>query len=417
LKKLSKSSTKNNALVNIFVHDWDEKCSFTNKNIQILDETLRDGLQAIHINYPSIEQKIEILDQINNLGIDIADIGFPATNQKRLSEIDLLIQHKVNNDLNVNLACAARSLEQDVIPIIELSQKHSIQLEALIFVGTSKIRHVIENWDKAFIDTNIKRSIEIAVKNNLRVCFVAEDATRTKPSDLLDFYKCGIEAGASSIAVCDTVGISTPNSILNMFKTLKPFFDKNNVNFDWHGHNDRGLALINALVAIEHGATRIHTTGLGIGERAGNVSTEELVANLAMYQLPSYQRKLNILNNYSKTISKYLNYSIPADFPFLGENVFSTQTGTHASAIVKSNDYDKSLNNIIYSSIDPSCFGREVLIELGNMSGLSNIKIWLKTNKFQINDKNISFVREFIDNEKFDLEELKKALSKQNSKL
>jgi 2-isopropylmalate synthase len=150
------------------------------------------------------------------------------------------------------------------------------------------------------------------------------------------------------------------------------------VKIDWHGHNDRGLGLVNALFAIEYGADRVHGTGLGIGERVGNTPMELMLLNLKLAGALEAQDLSNLLK-YCQTVSRATGFPIPISYPLVGRDAFRTSTGVHAAAIIKAqNKGDAWLADRIYSGVPAGMFGRVQEIEIGPMSGASNVAFWLK---------------------------------------
>ncbi len=155
-----------------------------------------------------------------------------------------------------------------------------------------------------------------------------------------------------------------------------------NVTIDWHGHNDRGLAVANAIAALLAGAHRIHGTGIGVGERVGNVQMDQLMVNLKLKQWIT--NNLTKLPDYCKKVSKYTGIAIPINYPVFGHDAFRTGTGVHAAAILKSlNKGDMELVDRVYSSVPAAMFGLEQLVEVGPLSGESNVIFWLKRHNIE----------------------------------
>jgi 2-isopropylmalate synthase len=149
------------------------------------------------------------------------------------------------------------------------------------------------------------------------------------------------------------------------------------VKIDWHGHNDRGLALINALVALEEGVDRVHATALGMGERCGNVPMEVLLVNLRL--LGMIDNDLSRLGEYCGLVSRACGIPVAYNHPVVGADAFRTSTGVHASAVLKATEIGHAwLADRIYSSVPASWVGRSQEVEIGPMSGASNVIHWLK---------------------------------------
>lgn len=370
------------------IFDWNSfKQEYSEQNgvIEIYDETLRDGLQTLGIEQPTIENKLEIIERMNDLELDEVCIGFPAAGESIQKDIGECIRFIVDNKLQIRISCCARTMTKDIEPIISLSQKYGIAIDAIVFIGLSPIRQYIEGWNLDHILNCIKSSIEYGYKNKLSVCLVTKDTTRSRPEEIKKVYETAIEYGASRICLCDTVGYSTPEGTSELVKFTRGFVDKINKNIpiDWHGHNDRGLALANSLAAINAGANRIHACGLGLGERAGNTAMEELLINLKLQGVRNCD--LLKLKKYCKIISDAVKYKCPQNKPFIGEKVFSTSSGIHTSAIIKAYNDKRDLSDLVYSCISANELGEEQTIRFGPMSGKANIQYLL--NKLNYNTK------------------------------
>jgi len=201
--------------------------------------------------------------------------------------------------------------------------------------------------------------------------------------------RAAIEHGATRLVLCDTVGHATPDglrNLLNFTKGLLRALDvEDRVELDWHGHNDRGMALTLSLYALEWGVHRVHGCGLGIGERVGNTSMDLLLLNLYLLGLlDPKQHDLSCLVEYVQAISRYTEVPIHPSYPLSGRDAFRTATGVHAAAIIKAEkrgDYD--LADRVYSSVPARVFGRRQEIEIGHYSGRSNVIYWLREHGYE----------------------------------
>ncbi len=349
--------------------------------VEFFDETLRDGIQNPSVKDPPIGDKLELLHLMHALGIHVADIGLPGSSKRAFDDVLRMCREIVDCKLNVKVACAGRTVPGDIAPMVEISQKAGIPVEVYTFIGSSPIRSLAEEWD---LDMLVKRSaeaIDVGVKGGLQVCYVTEDTTRSKPAALSVLFKNAIDHGASRLCLCDTVGHVTPDGVRNLInftKSLIAGMGADHVKVDWHGHNDRGLGLVNALFAIEHGADRVHATALGIGERVGNTPMELLLLNLKLAGALEAQ-DLSKLITYCEVASRATGFAIPISYPLVGRDAFRTSTGVHAAAIIKAQAKgDAWLADRIYSGVPAGMFGRGQEIEIGPMSGASNVNYWLK---------------------------------------
>ena len=286
--------------------------------------------------------------------------------------------------------CAARTKREDITPIIDISQKTGILIEACTFLGSSPIRQYAEGWDIDLLLKHTEDAVSFAVKEGVPVMYVTEDTTRANPETVRALYKTAIECGARRACVCDTVGHATPNGARALVKFVQTVIDETgeDVKIDWHGHMDRGLGVINALAALEAGATRLHATALGIGERVGNTPMDQLLVNLKL--LGYIDNDLSKLKEYCDTVSEATEVPVPITYPVVGRDAFRTATGVHAAAVIKAfKKGDVELANLVYSGVPAHLFGREQEIEIGPMSGKSNVIYWLQHRGLDSSDETV----------------------------
>ena len=357
-------------------------------DIELDDETLRDGLQNPSVVDPPIEAKIRLLHLMDELGIHTADIGLPGAGPRAVEEVEALAREIVEADLSIEANCAARTVVADVRPIAEISQSVGLAIEACTFIGSSPIRQYAEDWTLDKMLHVSEEAVTFAVAEGLPVMFVTEDTVRARPETLRALYGRAIEWGARRLCVADTVGHATPDGARALVRFVVEEIvgpSGEDVGVDWHGHRDRGLGLANALAAIEAGATRIHGTALGIGERVGNVEMDLLLVNLKLLGL--HDADLTRLPEYCRVAAEACQVPLTSSYPVVGRDAFRTGTGVHAAAIVKAAAKgDAWLADRIYSGVPASMVGRVQEIEIGPMSGLSNVKAWLTAHGFDPDD-------------------------------
>jgi 2-isopropylmalate synthase len=234
-----------------------------------------------------------------------------------------------------------------------------------------------------------EEAVTFAVREGLPVMMVTEDTTRARPDALRALYGRAIEWGARRICLADTVGHATPEGAYALTRFVIDEIvgpSGEDVKVDWHGHRDRGLGLANAFAALRAGATRLHGTGLGIGERCGNPEMDILLVNLKLMGL--HDRDLATLPEYCETVAKACGVPLVHSYPVTGRDAFRTGTGVHAAAIAKAEKKgDAWLADRIYSGIPASMVGRRQEIEIGPMSGLSNVKYWLRNRGLDPDDE------------------------------
>jgi 2-isopropylmalate synthase len=348
---------------------------------ELHDETMRDGLQNPSVIDPPIADKLEILHLLDACGIDPCDVGLPGAGQRAFEDVTRLVREMVDAKMHIRPTCAGRTMIADIKPMAEITQKTGKKIEVMTFIGSSPIRALAEDWSVELIRKRSVEAIEFGVKEGLPVNYVTEDTTRSKPEVLYELFKSAIEAGATRLTLCDTVGHVTPDGVKNLVtwtRNLLKAIGATHVGIDWHGHNDRGLGVVNSIWAIEHGADRVHGAILGIGERVGNASLDQILVNLKLIGELG-DRDVSKLGQLCDKVSKSCGLPIPINYPVVGRDAFRTGTGVHAAAIIKSLEKgDRELADRVYSGVPAGMFGREQEIEIGPMSGASNVSFWLK---------------------------------------
>jgi 2-isopropylmalate synthase len=351
--------------------------------VQLNDETLRDGLQSPSVRDPSIPEKIEILHLMEALGIDSLDLGLPGAGPRAVEHVEALAREIAQNRMRIRANCAARTHENDIRPIAEIVQRTGLRIEAATFIGSSPIRRYTEGWTEDFLLKTTETAIQYAVSLGLDSMYVTEDTSRCDPQMIKRLYATAINCGARAVVVCDTAGHSTPPGAYAVTKFLidevvKPSGEK--VRVDWHGHCDRGFAVANSFAALAAGADCVHGCALGAGERVGNTQMDQMLVNLKlMGVLPWDQQDLTKLKDYCEVVSRTTGVAIPPNYPVIGEDAFRTATGVHASAVIKA--YKKGgtdLANGVYSGVPSHLFGLDQVIDVGPMSGKSNVLFWLQ---------------------------------------
>jgi 2-isopropylmalate synthase len=372
------------------IYDWNsvEKVApiSPRRRIQFLDETLRDGIQSPSVVDPAIDDKLRLIDLADSLGIDTSDIGLPGAGKRAVEDVTTIAEHIRDAKLGIKPSCAARTHVNDVQAIVDISQKVGIEIEVLCFIGSSPIRQYAEDWDLTRMLKLSADAIDLARRYDLPCAYVTEDTTRSRPEVLHKLFTNAVEHGARRLVICDTVGHATPDGIRNLLKFTRNVLDgigAHDVGIDWHGHNDRGLGVVNSIFAIEFGADRVHGTALGIGERVGNAALDQILLNLKLLgELPDHD--LSKLLLWCKVASQATRVPIHAQYPLAGSDAFRTATGVHAAAIIKAEKKGHAwLADRIYSGVPAGMFGREQEIEIGHYSGESNVVYWLRKRGFE----------------------------------
>jgi 2-isopropylmalate synthase len=376
---------------NEWIYDWNVATPPAippGTRVLLNDETLRDGLQNPSVFDPSIEEKIEILHLMEALGIDAVNIGLPAAGPRAVAHTEALAREIATQRMKIKPNCAARTHENDIRPIVEISQRVGLAIEAATFLGSSPIRRLVEDWTVEHLERTTEKAVKFAVDHGLPCMYVTEDTVRTDSDTVKRLYSAAILNGARAIVLCDTVGHATPNGAFNLVKfaidkVVKPSGEK--IRVDWHGHNDRGLSIANSLAAVAAGAHQVHAAANALGERVGNTPMELMLVNLRLMGL--IEQDLSRLKEYCEKVALATHTKIPPNYPVVGHDAFRTATGVHAAALIKAfRKNDLELANAVYSGVPAHLFGLDQVIEIGPMSGKSNVLFWLERHSIPADD-------------------------------
>jgi 2-isopropylmalate synthase len=379
------------------VYDWNwiaEPEPLTKKQVLLDDETLRDGLQSPTVSDPPIEDKIHLLHLMEDLGIQMLDIGLPGAGERAKADSLALAQEIARAGLRIRPNCAARTMVQDIDPILEIADKTGVTIDAATFLGSSMIRQYVENWTMDDLLRRTEEAVSYAIRRGVPVMYVTEDTTRAFPGTIKRLYSTAIDCGARHIVLTDTVGHATPAGARALVKfvideVVKPSGQE--ILISWHGHNDRGLSVINSLAAVQAGADVIHGCALGIGERVGNTPMDQVLVNLKL--LGAIDQDLLKLKEYCEAASRACHVTIPPGYPVFGSDAFRTATGVHAAAVIKAfKKGETELANTVYSGVPSHLFGLEQIIDIGPMSGKSNVIFWLEKRGIQATEERVNAI-------------------------
>lgn len=377
------------------IYDWNQmdaaKLRPTGK-VLLNDETLRDGLQSPSVRDPSIAEKIQVLHLMEALGINSLDLGLPGAGARAVADCEALAHEIVRHKMKIRANCAARTHENDIRPIAGIVQRTGLNIQAATFIGSSPIRRYTEGWTDDFLLETTEKAVKFTVSLGLECMYVTEDTSRCDPAMVKRLYSTAINCGARAIVICDTAGHATPMGAFALVRfvleeVVKPSGEK--IRVDWHGHCDRGLAVANSMAALMAGAECVHACALGIGERVGNTQMDQMLVNLKLMGIPPWtEQDLTKLKEYCQAVSKATGVPIPANYPVVGEDAFRTATGVHAAALIKAyKKKDVELANAVYSGVPSQMFGLEQIIDIGPMSGKSNVLFWLERHGVPTSDE------------------------------
>jgi len=379
------------------VYDWNligEPAPLTTKRVLLDDETLRDGLQSPTVSDPSIEDKIHVMHLMEDLGIQMLDIGLPGAGPRAYADSLALASEISRSRLKIRPNCAARTAIQDIDPILDIADKTGVVIDAATFLGSSMIRQYVENWTMDDLMRRTEQAVTYAIQRGVPVMYVTEDTTRAFPDTIKKLYTTAIHCGARHIVLTDTVGHATPAGAAALVNyvienVVKPSGEQ--IMISWHGHNDRGLSVINSLAAVQAGADVIHGCALGIGERVGNTPMDQVLVNLKL--LGAIDQDLIKLKEYCDVVSRACKVTIPPGYPVFGSDAFRTATGVHAAAVIKAfKKGETELANTVYSGVPSHLFGLEQIIDIGPMSGKSNVLFWLEKRGIQPTEERVAAI-------------------------
>jgi len=379
------------------VYDWNligESEPLTNKRVLLDDETLRDGLQSPTVSDPAIEDKIQLLHLMEELGIQMLDIGLPGAGPRAYADTLALAQEIARSRLKIRPNCAARTTLQDIDPILDIADKTGVTIDAATFLGSSMIRQYVENWTMDDLLRRTEEAVTYGIKRGVPVMYVTEDTTRAFPETIKRLYTTALNCGARHIVLTDTVGHATPAGARALVRfvideVVRPSGEE--ILISWHGHNDRGLSVINSLAAVQAGADVVHGCALGIGERVGNTPMDQMLVNLKL--LGAIDQDLIKLKDYCDVASRACSVVIPPGYPVFGSDAFRTATGVHAAAVIKAfKKGETELANTVYSGVPSHLFGLEQIIDIGPMSGRSNVTFWLEKRGIQPTEERVNAV-------------------------
>ena len=349
-----------------------------NDRLIIFDTTLRDGEQSPGIALTPNE-KLLIAQQLEKLKVDVIEAGFAASSPGDWEGVNLIAKNIKNSTIASLARCHPDDIEQawEAIKVAKQSRIH-------VFTSTSQIHmeHMLRKTKEEVLK-DTKESVRYAKKLCDNIEFSAQDATRTEKDFLIEVLKTAVEEGATTINVPDTVGYATPHDYLELLTSVyKEVKDGNeDVIISTHCHNDLGLAVANSLTAITAGARQIEGAINGIGERAGNTSTEEIIMAVKTRQ-DQYGVEINAetkeIFETSRLVSKLTGYPVQYNKAVVGKNAFSHESGIHQHGFLR--------NRTTYEIMSPDSVGQEAKIILGKHSGRAGFKDALKKLKIELDE-------------------------------
>ncbi|WP_337860317.1 homocitrate synthase [Ferroplasma sp.] len=360
--------------------------------VGILDSTLREGEQTPGVLFNQ-NQRVEIAKLLSDAHVAMIEAGHPLVSKDIYSAIKEIMELKASGIIKPEIIAHSRAVHSDIDSAAGLNVDR-----IAIFYGVSDI-HLDYKTHKSRTQALdiIYDSISYAVSTGIPVRFTAEDASRTDINFLRNVVNTAVEAGADRISIADTLGILTPEKTRYIFNNL---MDIKNVEYDFHGHNDMGMALANSLAAAESGASIIHTTVNGLGERVG-ITPLQVFAVLLEYHFGIDAADLMMLKPLSELVETYSKITLSPNFPVTGRNAFTHKSGVHVDGIIN--------NAGTYEFMDPSRLGMQHGFTIDKYSGRHALRQKLTGMGMDIDENKISGILEKIksNNMVYSEEELK----------
>lgn len=323
--------------------------------IGLYDTTLRDGEQTVGVVLDP-EQKLEIARLLDKLGIDRIEAGFPRVSEDDYRAVKLISAA----GLRAEIWGFSRAVASDVEALVELGVTASV-VESPI----SDLKLTALGLSRDEMLGRIRKAVSFAVEHGIRVAYFGVDGTRADLRFFEQAYKTAIEAGAQEAVVVDTIGVATPEAAAFLVSATTEWLGED-VPVHWHGHNDFGLATAAAVAAVQAGATVVHGTINGMGERAGNANLGEVALALqALYGISTHL-DLARLRDVSARVRELSGYELEPWKPVVGENLFTRESGAVASQFHDPPSIEPYSSELV---------GAERKIVLGKKSGLDSIRI------------------------------------------
>lgn len=350
------------------VYDWNPPLGSSVGRVRVEDDT-RDALQKVGIAHPTSAQRKGLLSSLADVGVQVVFLGFPAASQAEASLCRDLVAHISEASLPLEPILMARANRADVTAIARIQDAARSPVTADLFISSSRIRHHVEGWSLADLLDRLGDSASLAAAEGVEFRIAFEDSTRTTPDDLRTAVETALALGPTALVLNDTVGTSLPAGVSRHVDFARGVARElgSAVPIAWHGHNDQGMSLANALAAIEAGAELISGTVLGLGERSGNTPLEQLIWILATMGSTKYD--VSQLPALCQAFAAATGTQIPRHQPLVGADVFATSTGTHVAALLKARALDIEVEDQLFSGVSARSLQRSQRILLGPGSG------------------------------------------------
>ncbi|MEZ4452897.1 MAG: hypothetical protein R3B09_25790 [Nannocystaceae bacterium] len=335
-----------------------------------LEDDIRDGVQGAFTRKPDAQEMGSLVELSHAVGCRKVVVGFPAASPQELDLCRSVIARvaALRRDRPI-IVLLARSVIDDVAPIIDLAGASGVEVRAELYIGVSPVRMHVEGWSLEVVQERLHRTGAHLHASGTPFGVSLEDASRA-PAELLErLCAIAVDVGCESVTLCDTVGELTPDGAERLTRFVRGLLDRRErpVELVWHGHNDKGLAVANALAAARAGADTVSGAFLGLGERAGNTPLEQIAVLLS--QSGNTRLNLGAIAPYARALAECAGHSIPPSTPIVGRQAFATGAGTHSAAILKARALGPEWEDHIFSGVAASSLGARQEIIVGPLAG------------------------------------------------
>ncbi|MEM7645372.1 MAG: hypothetical protein AAF203_00560 [Pseudomonadota bacterium] len=378
-------------------YSWNAPPHNNFKNMVIEDDTLREGLQSAFIKKVSLVDKREILRRQEVIGIERTILGFPSASDAEMRDCLSLLEFIRQKNMTIDPWVLLRAHGKDIDDFLYLWEHTAGQVGASVFYNPSPIRDQIEPNSAQEREKEFFIQLERLQKQKIPISLSVEDATRIEPSHLGPFLRKILKYDLESLTICDTAGDIDPSGVKKIIHFVLNKMDetRKSPRLIWHGHNDCGLALSNALAAVQWGADIISGTFLGLGERSGNTAIEQVIVFLWRYGIRRYN--ISQVSSLCDFLAQVCEYKIPESLPIVGQKNYITSLGTHIDAMEKAKDWGMRAVNQMYSSLPVEELGYQVGYRISPYSGRRTIESLLKDMKMTLPDHEIETIMNRIE--------------------
>jgi len=326
------------------------------RTVRFYDTTLRDGEQTVGVVF-SPQQKLEIARKLDELGVGRIEAGFPKVSKEDRDAISMILRAGLKHS---EVWGFARATYGDVEELVRLGLRASV-----IETPISEIKLKAYGITRDEAVRRATEAIRYAAQNDIRVAFFGVDGTRADLEFMKHIYSAAMDAGAKEAVIVDTIGVCTPEAAEFLVRWVGEWIGKETP-IHWHGHNDFGLGTAAAIAAARSGATWIHGTINGMGERAGNADIAEVALALKCLYDVSVELNLEKIREVSEVVRRAGKYELEGWKPLIGDNLFLRESGAVASQFH------------IPEAIEPysaELVGAKRGVVLGKKSGLDSIRL------------------------------------------